>query len=290
LNIPLQSALEGGCPLLLMILTDRYRDEIEAWRRRMDQSLRAEDSWLALAGLYWLSEGSNRIGADPSSAILLPDRNIPSYVGDIILRGEEVSLQIRSEAPLTVDGERVQTATLIPDVAGSPTEIRLGKLTLMLLKRGTRYAIRLWDNGRVQVVDFKGRKWFPVEESYRLNARFTKYEPVKVIPFPNELGEVEEVEVVGYISFSLQGQDCRLDVMGVGGGQLKIIFKDRTSGVQTYPPGRYLITDVPEGGLVMLDFNRAYNPPCAFTAYATCTLPPPQNHLSVPIEAGERYG
>jgi hypothetical protein len=269
---------------------EEYRDEIKAWRRKMDDALRAEDSWLALAGLFWLSEGSNRMGTDPSSIILLPKRNLPKHVADILLEGDEVSLLICSEAPLTVDGQVVHRAKLVPDIAGSPTEIKLGELTMMLLKRGDRFAIRLWDNQRTQRVEFGGRKWYPIQESYRLNAQFIAYQPVKVMLFPNELGEVEENEVVGYVRFNLGGKEYRLDVVEAAGDRVLVMFKDLTSGVQTYPPGRYLVIETLINSGVVIDFNRAYNPPCAFTNYATCTFPPPQNHLPVPVEAGERYG
>ncbi len=269
---------------------EEYREKIKAWRQKMDDALRAEDSWLALAGLFWLSEGSNRMGTDSSSIILLPKRNLPRHVADIVLEGDEVSLLIRSEAPLAVDGQVVQRAKLVPDIAGSPTEIKLGELTMILINRGDRFAIRLWDNQRTQRVEFGGRKWYPIQESYRLNAQFIAYQPVKIMIFPNELGEVEENEVVGYIPFTMGGKECRLDVVEVAENRLLIMFKDLTSSVQTYPPGRYLVMEAPINDGVVLDFNRAYNPPCAFTKYATCTFPPPQNHLPVPVEAGERYG
>lgn len=269
--------------------SDEYRQQIEAWRQKLDDSLRAEDSWLALAGLYWLDEGRNSIGTDPSGGIVLPPGSGTTHLGDILLVGDQASLLIRGETALTVDGEQVQEVVLKPDVSGSPSEIRLGELTMMLLKRGERYAIRLWDNGRSERKDFQGRRWYPIEESYRLMARFSRYEPVKRISFPNELGEIEENDVLGYVRFVLHGQECRLDVMETGGGGLFIIFKDETSGKETYPPGRYLVTRPPEDGEVVVDFNRAYNPPCAFTPYATCTLPPPQNHLSLEVKSGERY-
>lgn len=161
---------------------------------------------------------------------------------------------------------------------------------MMLLKRGERFAIRLWDNQRTQRVEFGGRKWYPIQESYRLNDQFIAYQPVKVILFPNELGEVEENEAVGYVRFTLGGKECRLEVVEVADDRLLIMFKDLTSGVETYPPGRYLVMEAPINGVTVIDFNRAYNPPCAFTKYATCTFPPPQNHLPVPVEAGEQYG
>jgi uncharacterized protein (DUF1684 family) len=269
---------------------DNYYDEIDGWRQKMEQSLRAEDSWLALAGLFWLREGRNLVGSDPSCNVLLPMRRSPEHIGDIELNGDNATFHVTSEVPITMDGEIVKEAVLLPDVLGSPTVLRLGKLTMMLLKRGDRFAIRLWDNERPQRTEFQGRKWYPIQDSYRLRAQLTPYEPVRRIPFPNELGEVEEIEVVGYVRFSLQGQDCQLDAMEIGNRRLRIIFKDQTSGQQTYPPGRYLMAEAPEEErVVLVDFNRAYNPPCAFTPYATCTLPPPQNHLPVLVEAGERY-
>jgi hypothetical protein len=213
----------------------------------------------------------------------------PEYIGNIELNDDQVTIHLTSKTSLTVDGEIVKEATLSPDVSGSPTELRLENLTMILLKRGDRYAVRLWDNERSERTEFQGRSWYPIRKSYCIRAQFIPYEPMKIIPFPNELGEIEEIDVVGYVQFSLQGQDCRLDAIEIGDGRLRIIFKDQTSGQHTYTPGRYLVVEAPEEGELVVDFNRAFNPPCAYTSYATCTLPPPQNHLPLPVEAGERY-
>jgi uncharacterized protein (DUF1684 family) len=159
-----------------------------------------------------------------------------------------------------------------------------------VIERGNRYGIRLKDKNSELRKAFTGLKYFPPLEEYRVKARFVPYDPPKMIPVPNILGQVDEEPSPGYVVFMLNGRECRLDPV-TEGDSLFFIFKDLTSGKETYPPGRFLNTEMPQNGEVVLDFNQAYNPPCAFTPYATCPLPPEQNKLPIAIEAGElRYG
>lgn len=161
---------------------------------------------------------------------------------------------------------------------------------MFVIHRGNRYAIRLKDTGSKFRQEFTGLHWFPVRASYRVTARFVRYETPKMIAIPNILGETEKEASPGYVVFTLQGHPFRLYPV-VEGNQLFFIFHDQTSGKETYPSGRFLDADLPKEGKVLLDFNKAYNPPCAFTPYATCPLPPKQNRLATRIEAGElNYG
>src|SRR6516162_5455203 len=161
---------------------------------------------------------------------------------------------------------------------------------MFVIQRANRFGIRLKDKNSATRKAFSGLKYFPVQEQYRVEARFLPYDPPKKIAVPNILGDTEEEPSPGYVEFTLSGQKCRLDPVSAG-DELFFIFRDLTSGKETYPSGRFLYTDMPKNGEVVLDFNKAVNPPCAFTPFATCPLPPKQNHLPIRIEAGElRYG
>ena len=173
---------------------------------------------------------------------------------------------------------------------GSPDVLRVGNLSLFVIQRGSRFGVRLKDKDSEARRKFAGTHWFPVAEEYRVTAKFVPYTPPKTIAVPNILGDVEQEDSPGYAEFTLKGRQLRLDPVSEG-DVLFFIFKDLTAGKETYPPGRFLYADLPKNGEVILDFNQAVNPPCAFTPYATCPLPPAQNYLPVRIEAGElRYG
>ncbi|NIS83524.1 MAG: DUF1684 domain-containing protein [Anaerolineales bacterium] len=268
---------------------DSYHQTIEDWRQKMDDALREENSWLALAGLYWLHEGANTFGSATSNAFVLPEGSAPEHVGTITLHNQEITLDVAASGSVRIDGDGITHAKLEPDSAGSPTFIHLGRLTMVAIQRGERYGIRLWDKRRPQRKSFPGRIWYPIQDHYRVEALFSTYNPPFEIHVSNVLGDVENVTAAGHVTFTLQETDCRLDALGEEESGLFLIFRDLTAEDQTYPSGRFLSTEAPKGDVVTLDFNRAYNPPCAFTRYATCPLPPAQNHLPIRIEAGERY-
>ncbi len=198
-------------------------------------------------------------------------------------------LHVAGEAGVTVDGSPVVSRPLRSDVGGVPDLVSIGDLTLLVLQRGDRFGIRVRDRDSPTRAAFAGRRWFPIRASYCLMATFVPHDPPHQISIANILGTTENTASPGYVVFAVDGQDYRLDAI-TEGDQLWFIFRDRTSADTTYPAGRYLKAPPPQQGMVTLDFNRAYNPPCAFTAFATCPLPPPQNHLPLRIEAGERYG
>jgi uncharacterized protein (DUF1684 family) len=270
-------------------MTDSYSASIESWRLSLDERLRARNGWLALAGLFWLHEGANRLGADPSAEVVLPEGSAPSEVGVLRLNGGKAVLESTSPAPVRVEGRPAERVELNPDTSANPTFVELDDLRFVLLQRGPRYAIRLWDNRRRERVEFPGRRWFPVDEAWCLEAAFAPHEPKKRIRVPNELGEVREEESLGRVTFHVRGEACALEALEDDDGRLFLVFGDASNGRSTYPSGRFLRTEAPTEGRVLLDFNRAYNPPCAFTPYATCPLPPSENRLSLVIEAGEQY-
>ena len=267
-----------------------YRAEIERWRERREASLKSDDGWLAVAGLFWLKHGINTVGTGEGNDIILPAGSAPAKVGTFDMHDGIVTFQAAPEASPTVNGTPATAATLKPDSSESPDVLRLNDLTMFVIQRGGRYGIRLKDKNSGMRKTFTGLRYFPVKEEYRVRARFVPYDPPKSIAVPNILGQIEQTPSPGYVEFTLNGHELRLDPV-TEGDSLFFIFKDLTSGKETYPPGRFLNTEMPKNSEVMLDFNKAYNPPCAFTPYATCPLPPEQNKLSIAIEAGElRYG
>ena len=267
-----------------------YRAQIEKWRQQREERLKAEEGWLTLAGLFWLKEGESTMGAGRENNFVLPPGSAPDKVGTFEFHGGKTVFQAAPGAAVTVNGKAVSTASLTADSAGSPDVLRIGNLSMFVIQRGSRYGVRLKDKDSEARRKFAGTRWFPVAEEYRVTAKFVPYSPPKKIAVPNILGDVEQEASPGYVEFTLKGRQFRLDPVSEGDG-LFFIFKDLTGGKETYPSGRFLSADLPQNGEVVLDFNQAVNPPCAFTPYATCPLPPAQNHLPVRIEAGElRYG
>jgi len=276
--------------LLLQMSTPSYQAEIERWRQERETRLKADAGWLTVAGLFWLKEGKNSVGTDKSNDIVLPAGSAPASVGAFEFHEGETLFHTAAGVEVQVNGKQATSARLKPGTSGSPDVVQLNDLTMFVIQRGKRFAIRLKDKNSPMRKAFTGLKFFPPDERYRVRAKFVPYNPPKMIPIPNILGETEEQASPGYVEFMLNGHEYRLDPV-TEGDALFFIFKDLTSGKETYPPGRFLNTPMPKDGEVTLDFNKAYNPPCAFTPFATCPLPPKQNQLAVRIEAGElRYG
>lgn len=268
-------------------MTENYGSSIEAWRRHMDERLRAPNGWLALAGLFWLHEGPNRIGGDPAADVVLPEGRAPALAGVIDLRDGHARLRASGLGAFQVEGVPVREIELIPDTSESPTFLELGDLRMVLIARGGRCAIRLWDNLRPERRQFPGRVWHPVNPAWRVRARYSPHDPPARIQVPNELGDVTVESSLGRVSFCLHEEDHELEALEGDDGGLFLVFGDETNRDISYPSGRFLKTDPPGPDGVILDFNRAYSPPCAFTRYATCPLPPLGNRLAVRVEAGE---
>ena len=266
-----------------------YRATIEQWRAQQEAELKADDGWLTVSGLFWLKDGINLAGSNQANAIVLPRG--PAELGTFEFHDGKTTFRAVPGVAVKVNGQPVGTAIpLKSDADGKPDRIRFDTFTMFVIHRGERYGIRLKDAESESRKEFTGLHWFPVKDSYRVIAKFVPYQPPKIITIPNILGDTEQDTSPGYALFTLGGQSLRLDPV-VEDDQLFFIFHDLTSGKGTYPAGRFLYTDLPKNGEVVLDFNKAQNPPCAFTAYATCPLPPKQNRLPVRIEAGElNYG
>lgn len=283
-------AVAGLVALMVSIVSaanPSYQASIEEWRRGRETRLKADDGWLTVAGLFWLKEGENPAGSGTSNRIVLPAGSAAAHIGTFHHKGGRTVFNVVPGVRVTSDGKPVRTLEMIPDTSGKPSVISIGSLSMHVIARGNRYGIRLRDKNSRFRREFIRLHWYPVDEAYRITARFVPYSPPRTVAIPNVLGDTETETSPGYAVFTVNGVECRLEPV-TEGNQLWFIFRDLTSSKETYPPGRFLYADPPKDGRVMLDFNKAYNPPCAFTPYATCPLPPPQNRLKVRIPAGEK--
>jgi uncharacterized protein (DUF1684 family) len=267
-----------------------YKASVESWRKEREEDLRSENGWLTVAGLFWLKEGENSFGTDPSNAIVLPKGSAPAHAGVFVFKGGKTVIRVEGGAPVTLDGKAVHAQEVKADQPGPPDTLSLNALTMYVIQRGDRYGIRLKDKNSKQRTEFSGLQWFPIQETYRVVADWVPYDPPHKISIANVLGQTTESPCPGYASFTLGGQKLRLEPAAEPGDkEYSFILRDGTSGKETYGAGRFLDTDAPKNGKIVLDFNEAYSPPCAFTEFATCPLPPRQNQLPVRIEAGEKY-
>ncbi len=254
-----------------------YPETVRQWRALHETKISSETGWLSYAGLFWLKEGENRAGSDPGCNILLP-KSAPRYAGSFLLHAGKT--QYRSAAGVVSDVKS--------DVPGPPDVIEVAGVKLHVVKRGDRTGVRLRDPNSEFRRNFKGFKWYPVKESYRVTAKFVSYAQPKKVKVTNILGDVDEEPSPGYAVFELLGKKMELEPVRED-DQLFYTFKDLTSGKTTYPAVRFIYSDLPKNGQVVLDFNLAHSPACAVTPFATCPLPPRKNHLPVAIEAGEMY-
>jgi uncharacterized protein (DUF1684 family) len=266
-----------------------YEQEIAKWRQQREAELKADNSWLTVAGLFFLNQGKNTFGSGPLNDIVLPV-DAPADAGVLEFDGSKITL--RANAPLVVNGTPITTTELKPAAEGKPADlVMMGSLTMFVHKSGDRLAIRLRDTNSEIRRNFTGLKWFPPNEAYKVTGKFEPYPTPKAVRVPNILGDLEPYTAPGVVSFRLNGEALKLEVYDAGSAENRrffIVFRDLTSGKETYPSARFLYADRPSAnGEVVLDFNKAYNPPCAFNPFTTCPLPSEQNRLRVRIEAGE---
>jgi uncharacterized protein len=274
-------------PVLALQAPDAaYRASFEKWKSDLVNDLR--ENWLPLVGLFWLTPGANTFGSSNDNSIVL--RSGPAHAGLFNLHDDRVSVQIAAGVHAKIQGKPVFREELQSDRSGEATVIELGSLRLHILERGTRIGVRVKDVDSAAVRSYSGPIFFPLDMTYRVSAHFIPSVGRRTIDVPNVLGDVTPTLVPGEVRFSLAGQDLSLTPSGGDAKKgLSFIFRDLTSGPETYPGGRFLSTDPVRNGKVVLDFNRAYSPPCAVTAYATCPLAPKENRLPIRIAAGEKY-
>jgi uncharacterized protein len=265
-----------------MIPEEHAARVIEWWATR-DERLRDPNGWLTLVGLHWLEPGENTFGSDPSNAIVLNGSDVPAHAGALQLIDGEVRLRYADE--------ELREEPLVTDRGGEPTVIRLGSLHTYVIQRGERLALRVRDHDSPAVAAFKGMDHFPLDPSWRVNARLVASPPGQKIEIVDVTGDVGSEETPGSVVFEREGSEWSLAALPGDADKrsLWLVFGDATNGDETYGGGRFVYTEpLGEDGSVVVDFNIAYNPPCVFSPYATCPLPPPENRLPIRIEAGER--
>ncbi|HEX5720440.1 MAG TPA: DUF1684 domain-containing protein [Thermoanaerobaculia bacterium] len=265
-----------------------WRQEVETFRKERVEGLKSEDGWFTLIGLAWLDEGENRFGSDPEAKVVLPEGKSPKLAGVLVRKGDKVSVRVEPGAKVTSGGEPVTARELVSDAEGEPTVLEMGSVSFYVIQRGDKVGVRVKDKKSAALAAFHGLDTWPVQPSWRVEARFEPYDPPKTIGIPNILGQVTDSPAPGAVVFDWQGKTHRLDALGDPKEGLSLIFADQTNGKETYGAGRFLETGPVKDGKVFVDFNLAYNPPCAFTAFATCPLPPSQNRLALRVEAGEK--
>ena len=281
--------LVAPAPAAALAADTGYPHEVEAWRAKREADLRAPEGWLSVVGLHWLREGTSTIGSAKGSDILLPPP-APARVGTVDLARGKLTVRVAPGVTVKAQDKAVTEVELHSDKAGKADVLTVGPVSLFVIERGGRLALRVKDPESPRRRGFRGLDWYPVKDAFRIQARFVPYEPVKKVPIANVLGMVEPLPSPGYAVFQVGGREVRLDAVleEPDAKELFFIFKDTTAGKETYPAGRFLYSAMPKDGQVVLDFNKSYSPPCAFTSFATCPLPPRQNRLAVRIDAGEK--
>lgn len=265
-----------------------WRQEVEAFRKERVDSLKKEDGWFTLVGLSWLEEGENRFGSDPEGPVVLPEGKSPRVAGVLVRKGDKVSVRVNPGAKVTSGGKPVTGMDLASDAEEEPTVLEMGSVSFYVIQRGDKVGVRIKDKESAALKAFHGLDTWPIQPAWRVEARFEPYDPPKTIGIPNILGQVTDSPAPGAVVFDWQGKTYRLDALGDPAKGLSLIFADQTNGKESYGAGRFLETGPVKDGKVIVDFNLAYNPPCAFTAFATCPLPPAQNRLALRVEAGEK--
>ncbi|HWY02375.1 MAG TPA: DUF1684 domain-containing protein [Candidatus Acidoferrum sp.] len=263
-----------------------YVQSFEKWKAGETADLK--QNWLSLAGLFWLKPGRNSFGSDPGNQVVFPQG--PLHAGEFDLNGKAVTLKLLPGSGATIAGKPATTVKLDPDTSAQVTYVEMGSLRFHVIVRGERVGIRLLDTESGAARNFKGMAFFPLDLDYRVTATWVPEQGKQTIEIPNVLGDVTAQVIPGVAVFKVHGAELKLTALG---GDAKtglfFVFSDLTSQSDTYPAGRFLDSDPVENGHVVLDFNRAYNPPCAVTPYATCPLAPKQNRLRVAIPAGEKF-
>ena len=269
-----------------------YQANVEQWRSGRVGRLTAPAGWLSLIGLEWLQPGANRIGSGADNDLVL--KAGPQHLGVVTLAADgSMRLALAADSAALIDGKPLREATLVDDVSagsGTPTTVTFGSASFYAIDREGRKGLRIKDTEAATRKHFLGIDYFPIDPSWRIQAKWVPAAAGKTLEMGTVIGTVEKYPVPGTVEFARDGKTFEiLPVIEVpGDAQYFVVFADRTSGKETYGAARFLYIDPPKDGKVELDFNKAYNPPCAFTSFATCPLAPPENRLDVRVTAGEK--
>jgi uncharacterized protein (DUF1684 family) len=271
-----------------------YLRSIGEWRAAHESTLKAEDGWLTVVGLHWLRDGENRVGSMAGVEVPLPDSAL-ERVGAITVQNGKAHFKPAPGAAVTINGKATRETDLRTDVEAAYDVLAIGRVKFYVINREGKLGVRVKDNESAARRQFTGLRWYPVDPSWRIQAKFIPWDKPHALTFDTLAGVHEKDESPGYVLFHHDGKEFRLEPV-VEDNQLWFVMRDQTSGKSTYSASRFLYAELPKGGVkqsgpVELDFNRAENPPCVFTDFATCPLPPPQNRMSVAVTAGEQmYG
>ena len=299
MNLRLRSLALVACaalalPALAAAPDPSYADDLAKFRKRADASLTRERGWLSIVSRDELAPGTYKIGSAKDNQIVLPKDLAPAYLGTVKVDKDKARLVLAKGSTMQVvakdyEGERFTERDLVSG-ATRLEWVTLGRLSLQFVKRDDgKIVIRAADRESPKRKSFPGRVWYETNTDYKVPARFVPVADGATIPIANVRGEISYEKVAGTLEFTVNGNKMTLDALD-DEGDLFIIFRDGTSSTTTYPPGRFLVVEKPkDGGTWVVDFNKAYNPPCAFSAYTTCPLPPPQNWLKGDMAAGEKY-
>jgi len=264
-----------------------YISEVEQWDQKRISRLKEETGWLNLAGLFWLKEGENKFGSEKNNDIIFPFG--PGQIGSLFLIDSIVTIKVNPGVEVLHNGTSVSEMIMKDDYSDSTTFLQTGSLKWNIIKRTKGFAIRLRNLNSQLVKEFKGIERFPINVDWKIEAKFEVYNPPKKIMIPDIVGTIDEESSPGAAVFEVDGKTFSMDALDAGGSRIWFIFADETSGEETYGAGRFLYTDKPDSvGKVILDFNKAYNPPCVFSKFATCPLLPKDNYLKLIITAGEK--
>ena len=265
-----------------------YTQEIERWHAARIERLTAPDGWLSLVGLEWLKPGANRVGAAADNDVVLA--KAPAHLGTIMWAGDDtLSIALDPAGGALIDGKPETRALLLDDSHTGPTTVSFGSTSFIAIDRGGRKGLRVRDSEAETRAHFSGIERFPVDSAWRIVADWLPLDPPFQLATGTVIGTIENYPAPGKAVFERGGQKFGLyPVLETPDDtQLFVLFADATSGKETYGAARFLYADMPRDGRIVLDFNKAYNPPCAFTPYATCPLAPPENRLGLRVTAGE---
>ena len=272
---------------------DPYKQSIEQWHAGRVERLTAADGWLSLIGLEWLKPGANRVGSAADNDIVL--KAGPPHLGVVTLGADgNMRIVLDNDSHATIDGNSIREATLVDDAHvaadAAPTRVAFGTASFYVIDRDGRKGLRVKDSEASSRKHFVGIDSFPIDRSWRIEATWVPAQPGEMLEMASAIGTIDKYPVPGKLEFTRNGKHFELlPVIEVpGDAQYFIVFADRTSGKETYGAARFVYIDPPKDGKVVLDFNQAYNPPCAFTGFATCPLAPPENRLDMRVTAGEK--
>ena len=258
------------------------------FRADREASLKADNGWLTVDGLHFLNPGDNRIGSDSSNDIVLDYPSVPKVAGVITMNGQNVRIRAANGQTVTINDKSVAESELHGAFDSKPTDtIAFGPVTFFVHYSGPRLALRVRNQQSELRSGFRGLSWYQATPAFRTVGTFAPYPEARTVQIPNILGDLEPFAAVGTVTFALNGSQHTMEAWQ-SGKRLWFVFRDRTSGRETYPSARFLYTDPPVEGRVAMDFNYAQNPPCAYNPYTTCPLPPQQNRLPIEIQAGEK--